>query len=282
MEENSEHAERPAQRPRLRPLGVVLAAVLLLQLGLIAAFVSAGRQPSPHHVPVAIVGTPRAVAPVAARLASTGAFAARQEPSVAAAEEAIRHQQVYGALVPGQRSGRLLVASAASPLVAQLLTKVFTTQAQAQGVTLAVQDVAPMSASDPRGVAGPYLVLALVIGGYIGAMVVGRVIGMRSRSARHLGLRLSILTVYAAAGTLGVVLLDPVLGVMHGHALAIAATGALVAFAVAGFTSALQTLLGFSSPRLETVKSRCICIGTSGSGPVVRSRRPARWNASLR
>ena len=195
---------------------------------------------------------------------------------MAAAEEAIRHQQVYGALVPGRRSGRLLVASAASPLVAQLLTKVFT--AQAQGVTLAVQDVVPMSASDSRGVAGPYLVLALVIGGYIGAMVIGRVIGMRSSSARHLGLRLGIVAGYAvAAGALGVVLLDPVLGVMHGHALAIAATGALVAFAVALFTSALQTLLGLAGTLLSVVTLVIIGNPASGGGQIPPSMLPAAW-----
>jgi hypothetical protein len=279
MSDSSGTQARPARSARLRQLGVVLAAVLLLQLGLIAAFVSASRHPSPHHVPLAVVGTPRAVAPLAAKLASTGAFSVRPEPSVAAAKAAIRHQDVYGALVPGRRSGTLLVASAASPLTAQLLTKVFTATAQANGTALAVQDVVPLPPSDPRGIAGPYLVLGMVIGGYIGAMVIGRVIGMRSPSIGHLGLRLGVLADYAvAAGGLAVVLLDPVLGVMHGHAPAIAATGALIAFAVGCFTSALQTALGLIGTLLSVVTLVVVGNPAAGGGQIPPSLLPAAWS----
>jgi hypothetical protein len=268
----------PATPARLVRLGIVLAAILVLQLGLIAAFVGASRDPSPHHVPLAVVGTPREVAPLAAKLGGTGAFAVRQEPTVAAAEQAIGHQQVYGALVPAARPETLLVASAASPLVAQLLTRTFSAAAQARGTTLAVRDVVPLPASDPRGVAGPYLVLGLVIGGYIGAMVIGRLIGMRSPSAGHLGLRLGILACYAvAAGALGVTLLDPVLGVLHGHALVLAATGALVAFAVGSFTSALQTMLGLAGTLLSVVILVVVGNPAAGGGQIPPTLLPRAW-----
>src|SRR5258707_334695 len=80
---------------------------------------------------------------------------------------------------PARHPTTLLMASAASPLVAQVLTKAFTLPAQ-PGVRVTVEDVVPLPADDPRGVAAPYLVLGLLIGGYIGAMVIGRLIGMRS------------------------------------------------------------------------------------------------------
>jgi hypothetical protein len=274
--ESSEPAGTPKLTMRLVRLGAVLGLVLVLQAGLITAFVTATRNPVPHRLPVAVVGAPRETASLQARLSSSDALSVRQEPTVAVAEEALRHQEVYGALVPAGRTATLLVASAASPLVAQLLTKVFTTQQG--GSKLTVQDVVPLPADDPRGVAAPYLVLGLLIGGYIGAMVIGRLIGMRSQSARHLGLRVAVLASYSiVAGALGVILLGPVLGALHGNALAIAATGALIAFAVGCFTSALQTLLGLVGTLLSVITLVIIGNPAAGGGQIPPALMSPAW-----
>lgn len=268
----------PTLAARLVRLGVVLGFVVILQAGLVAAFVTATRDPAPHQLPVAVVGTPRATAALQSRLSGTGAFAVRLEPSVAAARDAIRHQEVYGALVPAGHPPTLLVASAASPLVAAVLTKAFTSAAQQGGSQLTITDVAPLPADDPRGVAGPYLVLGLLIGGYVGAMVIGRLIGMRSPSVRPLGLRLAVLACYAlVAAAAGVVLLGPVLGVLHGSALAIFATGALVAFAVGCFTAALQTLLGLVGTLLSVVTLVLIGNPAAGGGQIPPAMMSPAW-----
>jgi len=270
LSESPVPSDTPTLSTRLVRLGVVLGLVLVLQAGLIAAFVTATRDPTPHRLAIAVVGTPGETA-LRARLSSAGAFRVRQEPTVAAAEDAIRHQEVYGALAPGSHPSTLLIASAASPLVAQVLTKAFTLPAQ-PGVKVTVGDVVPLPADDPRGVAAPYLVLGLLIGGYIGAMVIGRLIGMRSPSVRHLGLRLTVLACYTvAAGAIGVLLLGPILGMLHGNALAIAASGALIAFAVGCFTSALQTLLGLVGTLLSVIT--LVIIGNPAAGGA-RSRLP--------
>lgn len=278
MTESAGPAATPPLPARLARLCVVLGLVLILQGGLIAAFVTAGRDPAPHQLPVAVVGTPLAVAPVSARLSATGAFTVRPEPTVAAAEDALRHQAIYGALVPAGHPATLLVASAASPLVAQVLTRAFAPPGQPGGRTLAVVDVVPLPASDPRGVAAPYLVLGLLIGGYVGAMLIGRLIGMRSPSARHLGFRLAVLACYAVvAGALGVLLLGPVLGVLHGSALAIAATGALVTFAVGCFTSALQTVFGLVGTLLSVITLVIIGNPAAGGGQVPPAMMSPAW-----
>lgn len=257
---------------------MVLGLVVVLQAGLIAAFVTATRNPAPRQLPVAVVGAPRETAPLQAQLSAAGAFSVRQIPTAAAAEDAIRHQEVYGALVPAARPATLLVASAASPLVAQLLTKAFTAAAQPGGTKPAIRDVVPLPADDPRGVAGPYLVLGLLIGGYIGAMVIGRLIGMRSASPSHLGLRLAVLACYAVvAGAFGVILLGPVLGVLHGNAPAIAATGALIAFAVGCFTSALQTLLGLVGTLLSVITLVLIGNPAAGGGQIPPDLMSPAW-----
>lgn len=270
--------ETPALAARLVRLGVVLGFVVILQAGLVTAFVTASRDPAPRQLPVAVVGTPRETAALQSRLSSTGAFAVRQEPTAAAAEDAIRRQEVYGALLPASHPPTLLVASAASPLVAQVLTKAFTATAQRSGTQLAITDVAPLPADDPRGAVGPYLVLGLLIGGYVGAMVIGRLIGMRSPSVRHLGLRLTVLACYAlVAGAAGILLLGPVLGVLHGSTLAIFATGALVAFAVGCFTSALQTLLGLVGTLLSVITLVLIGNPAAGGGQIPSAMMSPAW-----
>ncbi len=274
MTDSSGPAGTPPLTARLIRLAMVLMAVLVLQAGLIAAFVTATRNPVPHQLAVAVVGTTRN-----ATLSGTGAFSVRQVPTVAAAEEAIRHQEVYGALVPAGHPATLLIASAASPLVAQVLTRAFTATAQPGGGGLAVRDVVPLPADDPRGVVAPYLVLGLLIGGYIGAMVIGRLLGMRSSSVRHLGLRLAVLACYAVlAAAFGVLLLGPVLGMLHGNALAIFATGALISFAVGCLTSALQTLLGLAGTLLSVIALVIIGNPASGGGQIPSAMMPSAWS----
>lgn len=273
MTDSSGPAGTPPLRTRLIRLAGVLAGVLVLQAGLIAAFVTATRSPAPHQLAVAVVGTSRDAA-----LSSTGAFSVRQVPTAGAAEEAIRHQEVYGALVLAGHPETLLIASAASPLVAQVLTKAFTAAAQPGGGGLAVRDVAPLPADDPRGVVAPYLVLGLLIGGYIGAMVIGRLLGMRSSSVGQLGLRLAVLACYAVlAAAFGVLLLGPVLGMLHGNALAVLATGALVSFAVGCFTSALQALLGLAGTLLSVIALVIIGNPASGGGQIPSAMMPSAW-----
>ena len=74
-------------------------------------FVVPARAPEPHGLPVGVVGAaPRALRRAATRSRSTGTRT-RRPPAAA-----IREREVYGAIVPAE--GRVLVASAASPVVA--------------------------------------------------------------------------------------------------------------------------------------------------------------------
>src|SRR5919107_4245809 len=93
-----------------RPVPIVLA-LLVLQAALVLLFVVPARSPEPHGLPVGVVGP-------AAALHGDG-LDVRTYADAAAARAAIREREVYGALVPAE--GRVLVASAASPAVAQML-----------------------------------------------------------------------------------------------------------------------------------------------------------------
>src|SRR5688500_3453621 len=102
-----------------RPVPIVLA-LLLLQAALVLLFVVPARSPEPHGLPVGVAGPAAATAPAQRALAARGdAFEVHAYADADAARAAIRGREVYGAIVPPE--GRVLVASAASPVVAQQL-----------------------------------------------------------------------------------------------------------------------------------------------------------------
>jgi len=94
--------------PRAVP---IVVALLALQAALVLLFVVPGHAPEPHGLPVGVVGPAPAL--------PADQFDVHHYPDAAAARAAIREREVYGALVPAE--GRVLVASAASPVVAQAL-----------------------------------------------------------------------------------------------------------------------------------------------------------------
>ena len=77
----------------------------------------------PRDLPVGVAGPPAATAALEQRLAAAdGAFDVHRYGDEAAAREAIEDRDVYGAFVATPDGAKVLTASAASPMVAQLLT----------------------------------------------------------------------------------------------------------------------------------------------------------------
>jgi hypothetical protein len=125
-----------------------------------------------------VAGPPAATAQVAGALtgAEPGAFDVRTLADERAAREAIADREVYGAVVVGADGPHLLVASAASPVVAQSLRQVATGLGAASGTTVPVEDVVPTPASDPRGAGLAAAALPLALGGILTAGLVSRMI----------------------------------------------------------------------------------------------------------
>src|SRR3954452_7355794 len=149
---------------RLAPLLAVLAVLLTVVL---TAFAWPAVRTAPRDLPVAVAGPPGATAQVADALTSAepGAFDVRTLPDGTAARDPIRDRDVYGAVVVGPDGPQLLVASAASPGVAQSLRQVATALCAASGTTGPVEDVVPTPASDPRGAGLAAAALPLALGG---------------------------------------------------------------------------------------------------------------------
>lgn len=104
------------------PYAAVAAGTVLVAL-FTFFFVFPAHDPEPRGVPVAVAGPTAPATQAAAGLAvQGGAFDVLQVPDRAAALAAIRDREVYGALVVGGAQPELLIASAASVPVAQVLT----------------------------------------------------------------------------------------------------------------------------------------------------------------
>jgi hypothetical protein len=187
-------ARRDARRDatRLVPLLAVLAVLLTVVL---TAFAWPAVKTAPRDLPVAVAGPPAATAPVADALAAAepGALDVRTLADERAARDAIADREIYGAVVVGADGPHLLVASAASPVVAQSLRQVAAGLGAASGTTVPVEDVVPTPASDPRGAGLAAAALPLALGGIITA-------GLVSRLIRRIPLRVAAALAMATVG----------------------------------------------------------------------------------
>ncbi|HEU0336379.1 MAG TPA: FHA domain-containing protein [Gaiellaceae bacterium] len=262
-----------------RLLALGLAGALLLQLVFAASYVGALHSPDPENVPVAVAGPPAAARGLAQRLAADDAIEPVVVADRAAVLRAIDGRDVYGGLVLGRERDELVVAQAASLQVATLLTRSFGELAAGQGRPLTVTDAKPLPEGDSRGLSAFYAVIAFVFGGYLAATVLTLFAGAASRHHKRAAMRVGGLVLYSlAAGLLGAILLDPVIGALQGHFLALALLGALLVLAVAAGTAALQSVLGIAGTAVAMIVFFMVANPAAGAA-VPNELLPGFWRA---
>jgi hypothetical protein len=260
--------------PTPKAVALVLLPALLLMLTFAFFYVGAFHEPTPHHVPLAVVGPPTVTAqlnrlpgqPLDARPASSRADALSQ----------INDRKVYGAYEAA--TNRLFVASAANRATAVALEAVFDRVAAAQNRRPArVTDVKPLPLSDPNGTAAFYAVIAWVFGGYIGATLIGLIGSPRSTSRRRAAARVGALGGFAiVAAVLSVVMLRVCFDTFSGHVVAMCAIGALTVFAGGAATAGIQAAAGPAGTGLVILVF--VILGNSASGgPFARPLLPGLW-----
>jgi hypothetical protein len=202
--------------PRVVAVGVALIALFVFFL------VTPGREPEPNGLPVAVAGQSAASDSFAARLASRD-FEVMRVAHAAAARKKIEDRDAYGAFVGEPGSQRLLVASAASVPVAQVLQDVGRS-AQVRSV----QDVKPIDGDDPRGATLNLFVLALVITSILTALV-----SIQLTPRVRLGTRLATFGAVGVLGALAAVGILKAEGALPGPFLAEAGVVAFAILAIA-------------------------------------------------
>ena len=228
--------------PTPKAVTLVLLPALVLMLAFAFFYVGAFHQPTPHQVPVAVVGPP-AVATQLSRLPGQP-LDVRQAPSRREALSQIDDREVYGAYQA--TTNRLFVASAANRATALALETTFDRAAAAQGrPAVRVTDVKPLPLADPNGTAAFYGVIAWVFGGYIAATLIGLIGSPRSTSRRRAVARIGALAGFSiVAGILTVVMLRASFDTFSGHLVALCAIAALTIFASGAATAGIQAAAG--------------------------------------
>ena len=228
----------------------VLAAIVLLPLVIllaVLAFAWPAARIAPRSLPLGIVSSGPTGAKAASALAQAepGAFDLTLYASDAAARDAIENREVYGALEfsPGKLTA--IIASAASPTVAQVIVQVAGTLAHQSAVhgaplTVTSVDAVPISPQDPRGLVLSSALLPLTICSAIAAAAVAM-----APAARAAGQRLIELVVVSGLGALTAYLAaQGLLGALPGRHLETWASLALTIFAMSSTVAGFIALIG--------------------------------------
>jgi ABC-2 family transporter protein len=260
--------------PTPRAVALVLIPATVLTLAFAFSYVGAFHDPTPHDVPVAVVGPP-AVAAQLDRLPGDP-LDTRQASSRADALSQIDDRDVYGAY--DATTNRLFVASAANAATAIALERTFNRVAAAQRQpAVRVTDVKPLPPKDPNGTAVFYSMIAWVFGGYIASTLIGLIGSPRSSSSRRAAARIGALAGFSLLiGVLSVVMLRASFGVFSGDVLALCGIAALTIFASGATTAGIQAALGPAGTGLVILVF--VILGNAASGgPFARPLLPGLW-----
>jgi hypothetical protein len=244
----------------VQPLGIGL----LIALAFVLTYLTALHKPQPHNLPVGVVASPGVVAQLQRSISAQAgdAVALRPAADVTVARHQVQNGQVVAAYLPGQ-TGRLLVAGAQGTAVTQVVTGIFTGVAGAQGTRLQVDDVVPLSAEDPRGFSGFYVIFGVTLAGFI----FGQTSHLYS-TRLSLGLRLAQVLLFGVlAGLAGALIAGPLIGVLPGPFLALAGILVLLALATGLVTMSFTALLG--DPGIALATLLLVILGNATSGGVV-------------
>jgi hypothetical protein len=183
----------------------------LIAFALGAAFMSLGHHPSPHNVPIAVVGGESVAAALEAK--APDELSARAVPDLDAAKQEIAERDVYGAVVPSPTGGvdTLVIASAASNQVANFLRNSIGQPTPAGSPK--VEDAAPWPEDDSGGLAIGLLVTVVVLGGTVGVVGMAQLLPRFAGHPREGILPLTYLAGYALVFAIAITLIAAAFGV---------------------------------------------------------------------
>jgi len=219
-----------------------LAGFIVASAAFVAIFVavtlSAFHKPTPHDLPVGIVGSAAVTAQVEHGLdsAAPGAFSFRSYPSGASATTGIAQREINGALVASGANLRLLVTQAGGTGPEQALIGAFTAAAARTGRPLVVSDVVPPRATDTQALSSWFLVLSVLIP----SLAAGSASALALRRAPRAWSYAVPVAGAVVAGLAATAIADAIAGL--GNYAAIAGIVALLSLAVAAPTALLARI----------------------------------------
>ncbi|HZD01079.1 MAG TPA: hypothetical protein VFA46_13075 [Actinomycetes bacterium] len=228
------HSSAPARRA----VGIAVLVVALQAL-MVTAFAWPATDIAPRDLPVVVAGPAPAAEAFAKRLgeAEPGAFEVTTVTDATIADQRLRDRDAYGAFLLGPDGlAAVHLASAASPVAAQLLGQV--AQVAGQGRRVPVADVVPAAPGDPRGIGLATALLPLVLTSLVAGLLLA--LAVRGRWARALG----VVAYAGLAGLAVTAIIQYGLDALPGDFLANAAVVALLALAMGAAVTGLGAVLG--------------------------------------
>ncbi|MEU5076563.1 ABC transporter permease [Streptomyces asoensis] len=220
---------------------------------------SASRRLVAVVLPLGVAGPAAATAPLERQPAQhEGAFDLHHYADGKAARTAVEDRTVYGAVVVTAEGPELPTASAASPVVAQLLREAVAERTAATGAGLRTVDVVAAPATDPRGAALGASVLPPALAGIAAGAVVS-LLGLRG--IRAVGALVGAATL---VGLVAAALAHSWLGVLTGGWWAEAAVLGLSTLAVSAAVAGCAALVGM--PGIGAVSFLVMFLGNPFSG----------------
>jgi hypothetical protein len=258
------HPNQP--RPGHWPWSVGAAGLLVAAIAALAAWAFAWgpARMAPRDLPIGVAGPAPAIGAIQQRLARQGdAFDIHVYRDEGAARAAISDRDVYGALVASPQGMRVLTASVASSLVAQLLRETLASSPAAGGGAGAaaparVVDVVPADPQDPRGLVLSASVLPLVLVSVLTGLV------MMSLSRPGLGQACGLVAASAIVGLIAVGIVQGWLGVLGGSWVVNAGVLGLMVLAIGATAAGLTGLLGIGG--MLVVAPLMVFVGNPFSG----------------
>jgi nucleotide-binding universal stress UspA family protein len=220
---------------RYRALAGFIAASAVFVAVFVALTLSGFHEPTPHHVPVGIVGSAAVTGQVERALdsAAPGGFSFRSYQSAASATSGIAQREIDGALVASGPNLRLLVTQAGGTGPEQALNAAFSAVAARSGRHLTVSDVVPPRAGDSDGLSSWFVVLSVLIP----SLAAGSASAMAFRRARRAWVVAAPVALAVVSGLVAAGIADGIAGL--GNYPAIAGIVALFSLAVAAPTAVL-------------------------------------------
>ena len=263
------HGERKRRLSGLPLLAVALGVVLFVQALFVLSYIGALHDPKPHQVAIGVVGT----SPLATVVGKRFSLETTPYPSESAAANAIDERKIVGALVVSPAGTKLIVVPAAGAAGAAALTTAFTAAAAALRQKLEVAQVHPLPSGDASGAVSFFVVMALIVGGYLSSTIALAFGGPATRRRRLASL--------ALASAIGALLTDTLAGPALGAVptskfFVLWAIFTLVMMAVAFATAALQTVLGAAGTLIVVIVFVIFGAPASG-GTVPAAYLPGLW-----
>jgi hypothetical protein len=264
--------------PELRLALLTLLLPLYISVVFAANYFGALHAPKPHGVKVAIVGAPSRTAPLSHQLSITprGGFAISQLVSIPLARKLVGERKLAGAYLAGpRRAPVLIVATAASPSLANFVEITFRKVAAAEGRPLAVDDVKPLPADNASESPNFFFLIICTLGGFLTVAALGVV--APTLPGYH---RLAITAVASLSAPIVAYLIGGpgyhTFSGSFGTIVAMLGLGALYAFAAAVITRLLQLGLGAVGTLLGSLVLIFLNFPSSG-GSVAVQLLPGFW-----